>query len=223
MTKASQLPRPRGAVHGRGVPMSRKVLAYLQREIDSGRWPIGSRIPIESALVVGLDVGRTTVREAVSTLVHLGLLEAGRGSGTFVRSRTAIPTVLAEFTEGYDLADLQQAQLMLEVDASRAAAERRTDADLERLRLAHERDVSGRCRDPRRHQFHALVFQAAGNRMLTDLNAGLEARIRRALLTAEDVAEPPGPEDVRGAHQAILDAIEARDPDAAASAARRHG
>lgn len=224
MTKAGPLPRARGTVQGRGVPMSRKVLAYLQGEIDSGRWPIGSRIPIESALVVGLDVGRTTIREAVSTLVHLGVLEAGRGSGTFVRSRTAIPTVLAEFSQGYDLAELQQAQRMLEAEAARSAAERRTDADLEQLRRAHEREVSGRCRDPRRHRFHAMVFTAAGNRLLTDLNAGIEARIRRALIALEDPSRPreTPAADVHRAHQAVLDAIAAGDPEAAAGAARRH-
>ncbi len=54
----------------------------LGSRIASGEWPVGSRIPPEPALVELLGVGRNTVREAVQSLVHGGLLERRQWSGT---------------------------------------------------------------------------------------------------------------------------------------------
>ena len=67
----------------------------IRTEIAAGRWPIGSRIPIEPQLAQLLGVSRGTVREAVKTLVSRGLLEVRQGSGTYVRSGRLALSVLA--------------------------------------------------------------------------------------------------------------------------------
>jgi DNA-binding FadR family transcriptional regulator len=46
----------------------------LRERITAGEWPVGTRIPPEPALAALLGVGRNTVREAVQSLVHAGLL-----------------------------------------------------------------------------------------------------------------------------------------------------
>src|SRR3954447_7608676 len=61
-----------------------QVIEQLREQIIAGTWAIGSRIPTESELAQLTGTSRNTVREAVQSLVHAGLLERRQGSGTYV-------------------------------------------------------------------------------------------------------------------------------------------
>src|SRR3954469_23145413 len=61
-----------------------QVIDQLREQIVAGTWPIGGRIPTESELAALTGPSRNTVREAVQSLVHAGLLERRQGSGTYV-------------------------------------------------------------------------------------------------------------------------------------------
>ena len=52
-------------------------------------WKPGDLIPSEKELAIRFQVGRSTIREAVKSLVVLGVLEARAGGGTFVRGPTS--------------------------------------------------------------------------------------------------------------------------------------
>src|SRR5919198_4696516 len=67
-------------------PLVELVAAQLREQVASGAWPVGSRLPTEAELGRQLQVGRSTLREAVRVLVHVGLLETRQGAGTFVRA-----------------------------------------------------------------------------------------------------------------------------------------
>lgn len=113
----------------------------LRSQIADGVWPVGSRIPAEPALTELLGVGRNTVREAVQSLVHAGLLRRRQGSGTYVIARSELGV-----TMGREIADARQRDVLevrrsLEVETARLAAHRRTPADvreLDRRRVARE-------------------------------------------------------------------------------------
>ncbi len=117
----------------------------LRSQIGSGEWPVGSRIPAEPALAEFLGVGRNTVREAVQSLVHAGLLVRRQGSGTYVLSASELAV-----TFGREIADARQRDVVevrrsLEVEAARLAARRRTDTDVALLRrLRDERAAAYR-------------------------------------------------------------------------------
>ena len=64
------------------------AVSQLRDQVLSGQWAVGARLPAETELAQRLEVGRSTVREAVRALVHAGLLETRQGSGTYVRSVT---------------------------------------------------------------------------------------------------------------------------------------
>jgi LacI family transcriptional regulator len=80
-----------------------QVENYLSARIESGEWPVGSKIPSERELEQSLDVSRTTVRNAVLALTARGLFERAIGQGTFVKRRPAAkPEAKAEKgTVGY--------------------------------------------------------------------------------------------------------------------------
>ena len=77
----------------------------IREEIEEGRWPVGSRIPVEDELCKKYDVSKATIRFAVLELVRKGYLNRQQGRGTFV-CRT-IPAPEMRMTTEFD-------ELMLE-------------------------------------------------------------------------------------------------------------
>ncbi|MDC7122627.1 GntR family transcriptional regulator [Cellulomonas fimi] len=105
----------------------------LRSRITSGEWPVGSRIPPEPALVDLLGVGRNTVREAVQSLVHAGLLERRQGSGTYVLSSSELAVTMGRHIADARQRDVVEVRRALEVEAARLAARRRTATDASAL------------------------------------------------------------------------------------------
>jgi len=69
-----------------------QVESFLSGRIETGAWPVGTRIPSERDLAVELDVSRTTVRNAILAMTSRGLFERSVGQGTFVRRSPAPAT-----------------------------------------------------------------------------------------------------------------------------------
>jgi GntR family transcriptional regulator len=62
------------------VQLEKRLIERLKNE-----WKPGKQIPTESELCSQYGVSRITMRHAIARLVNRGLLERGRGRGTFVR------------------------------------------------------------------------------------------------------------------------------------------
>ena len=211
-----------------GSDRARQTLAFLRRKITSGAWPVNSKIPIETELMQMLGVGKTTVREAVRSLASLGMLETLPGRGTFVRSRAPVSSVLTEFLSDYDISEVLVYRRALEIEAAQQAALHRTEENIAALRAAHGRDsrrdvdyppVVERGRTP--GQFHFLLVEASGSRLLQGLYAGVMASLRSAI-DHGTVVFAAG-EDVRHHdHEEILAAIEDQDVVRAAHAMAVH-
>lgn len=69
------------------VPLHRQLQDVLRRELASGRYRPGDRIPSERVLCETYGVSRTTVRQTVNDLVHEGRLVRVPAKGTFVPLR----------------------------------------------------------------------------------------------------------------------------------------
>ncbi len=124
-----------------GSDRARETVHRLQADITSGRWPVNGRIPTEADLAAEFGVGRSTIREAIRSLAHLGLLEPAPGRGTFVRSLSPVHGVLSDFAAAHTWGDILAVRRALEVQAAELAAIH-ADADgIERLRAAHQADV----------------------------------------------------------------------------------
>lgn len=61
-----------------------RVIEYLKGQIQSGNLSCGSKIPSERELAGSLSLGRNSVREALRTMEHLGMLESRQGKGNFL-------------------------------------------------------------------------------------------------------------------------------------------
>lgn len=203
----------------RGTERARTTLDFLRRQISTGAWPVGERIPIEPELSALLGVGRSTIREAVRSLASMGMLETLPGRGTFVRSRTPTSALLTEFLSAYTLEELLSYRRALDIEAAQQAALHRTDADLEALSAAVSTELERQhcpafateeTADELAGRFHYLMFDATQNRLLASLYAGITDRLnapehRHRLTHGSDAG------DMQVEHVKIFDAIKRRD------------
>ena len=74
-----------------GAYLSDQVADVLAAEIRAGRLGVGDKLPTEAALVAQFLVSRTVVREAVSRLKSLGLVDSRQGRRVIFRSLWQIP------------------------------------------------------------------------------------------------------------------------------------
>lgn len=76
------------------IPYHYQLREWLRNEIVAGRWALNDRLPSERELCDAFDVSRTTVREAIDSLVSEGLLRREKGRGTFVSSPKVTESLL---------------------------------------------------------------------------------------------------------------------------------
>ncbi|WP_329280873.1 FadR/GntR family transcriptional regulator [Streptomyces sp. NBC_00691] len=194
------------------------VVDQLRTQLADGEWAVGDRVPTEHELAQQLGVGRNTVREAVRVLVHAGLLESRQGNGTFVRS-TADPAAVLRGVRHAGAADVLELRVALEAEAARLAAARRDTHDLLRLRAALTtlREEGDRNADADL-AFHLAVVGATHNTAFVEVYRFFSAQVHEVLVEALGDREMP-PVDI-DAHEALVTAIEAGDPEAADRQAR---
>ncbi|MEV7648227.1 FCD domain-containing protein [Arthrobacter sp. NPDC089319] len=202
-----------------------QIIAILQSNIASGAWPVGSRVPLEAELLTQYGVSRVTLRQAIQSLVHVGMLETIQGSGTFVRASSELDTVLARFVAGEELAYVLEARLAIEAQASEIAATRATNKNIEQLEalLEKSREAAegndGDALAPLSAAFHRLVVDAARNPVLSRLYHGIDEGMERSV--REVSAHQPLTTFV-DEHARVVQAIKSGDGSTAAAAARAH-
>ncbi|MFI2433642.1 FadR/GntR family transcriptional regulator [Streptomyces sp. NPDC018693] len=151
--------------HPRRSALSEQVVAELRKQITSGEWPVGSRIPTEPELVEQLGVARNTVREAVRAPTHNGLLDIRQGSGTFVVATSELTGVMHRRFADADPRHIAELCAALESSAAGLAAVRRTEKDLRQLdallrRRDWLREDVGRELTPETHMDHTRLLDA---------------------------------------------------------------
>jgi len=217
--------RTAGGYQGRGL--HGEVVELLGRRILSGEIADGQTLDV-LGLEQELDVSRTVLREALRVLKAKGLVDARPKRGTFVQARTEWrlldPDVVRWQFEGRDdsrfLDDLAEMRGIIEPASARLAALRRTDEDLAALELAIDRMAAAARGDGDAVDadvaFHRALLAATHNELLVRmevvLETGLAARDRLVHGAVRD-------DDPTPAHAAVLDAVRARDPEAAGAAA----
>ena len=72
----------------KGIALYYQVENSIREKIENGEWKVGQKLPTEPELCQFFGVSRTTVRQAVDSLVTSGLLAKKQGSGTYVTQVT---------------------------------------------------------------------------------------------------------------------------------------
>lgn len=210
------------------VPIVSQVEERIRELIDSEKYTEGMKLPTENELCQSLGVGRGTVREALRLLQARGLVEIKPGRGAFVAASKAVdanPVVWLVQNEK-ELRDSIEVRNALEPFAARKMAETASEEALQELRkihlafLAAVKDGSTVKIAELDELFHGLIVRESGNQLLNKINVHLLQGMHTFRNKTFTV-----PENVRNAvepHTRILDAIIARDGNAAEREMRKH-
>lgn len=212
--------------------ISTLIVKQIRTAIMQGKLKPGEALPQEKELVAQFGVSKHTLREALRTLEGLGLITIRRGAGggpvvseiDWTSARDYFASFL--YFQGFTLANISEVRKLVEPFIARRAAEHITPDQLAELQAVHARcvDAFNRNKNIVRNEtevmFHVLLGKYAGNPVLwvmLDFVNNMLADAKHKLKPGKDFAAK-----VIEAHQRILDAIAARDPDVAAEAMAAH-
>lgn len=205
------------------------VVAKLRSYIAEGGYKPGDRLESERDLIVRLDVTRARLRKALDALEHEGAIWRHVGKGTFIASPNVAtgPSNLKLLSEQVTPVQLMRARLSLEPAIAREAALHASEEAVRRLK--HSRDLAMEAPDwdeyePQDDNFHRELAEATDNVLLLSLFDHLNA-VRRAVawnMVVRSSDRPPRTHSSFSEHDAIVAAVEARDPKAAQDAMRAH-
>lgn len=192
---------------------SQSELAYerLYGAIQQGVFNPGDRVR-ETDIAARFSLSRTPVRDALRRLEADGIIEHRPRLGAVVRSLSR-----AEVVELYEM------RLVLERTAAEMAAKHAARAEIDELRELNA-TIAG-CSDPTEaatinQHFHSCIYLAARNRFLVDAARALNNALM--LLGPTTLADDDRISTVTSQHANIIDAIDARDIEAAGAAAEAH-
>ena len=205
------------------------VVERICDRIRAGALLPGDRLPPERQLARELAVSRTSVRQALQALAERGVVESRQGDGTYVAAELAgsfpndaILDVLNR--ERGVLGDILEFRRLLEPQIAALAARRIDAAGIDRLKVVvcdqQRALLAGRPDAALDAEFHRLLAECAGNRVLVRVMAALratvdETRVARLRTSGRQSASVEG-------HLRLLDALEARDATAAHAAMEQH-
>lgn len=186
---------------------------------------IGDKIPNEFELAEKLNVGRSTIREAIKALVSRNVLEVRRGTGTFISSKSGVaddPLGLGLFKDKGKLAeDLLEVRFMIEPQIAALAATKATEEEVKHLielcdqveeLIVHK---NHRTKDI---EFHTEIAKISRNQVVARLipiiteSIGIFIELTKCTLEQETIET----------HREIVEAIKNKDPRGAYDAMYLH-
>ena len=201
---------------------SGEIVSQIEHAIFEGELKRGDRLESERELAERFGVSRITVRDALRVLEARGLVlvKVGASGGAFVTETNAdqvaesISTMI--LLRRMTLSGLAEARTVVETATCEFAAERADAAAIKRIEQTVERGRSV-VREQAPHteasmDFHVAVADAANNELLS---ATVAAYRDLLVQTLHDMRDVRSAKMTQKAHEEILDAIRAHDPDAA--------
>ncbi len=205
-----------------------EVVERIADQIGSGKLGAGAKLPTEQEMMAAMGVSRTVVREAISALRARGLVMTRQGAGAFVTADPAQqpyvihPDGLGSIGSVIEILELRTA---VEMEAAAIACERASAAELKAIRRAAAVFSKAVKRDDRAVQedfdFHRAIALATHNRRFVGFLEYLGGLIipRQSIRLIDDRSYL---RKVASEHEIILGSIEARAPEKAREAMRKH-
>lgn len=211
--------------------MAERVRRTMLERIRSSEWAVGAELPSERDLMSEFGVSRIPLREAIAGLRALGVLRTRPGSGTRVRRVDAdtvaqlLPLIVTlegnrTFSQVFEL------RLAVESQTAFLAAQRRTEDDVRALREFVEKfraDLDANLEEAVETDldFHVRVAKATQNPLFEVLMKTLAELVKHVQVeSCKD--DPVRRRRAFHSHEAIADAILARDAERARAEMEAH-
>lgn len=205
------------------------IIERIRAMIVAGELVPGDRLPAERSLAERFGVSRGQLRQAFQALAERNIIESRQGDGTYLLTGLdadqSVDTIIAVLNDRSDvLREIIEFRQMIEPQIAALAAGRIDRATLDQLKILvcdqQRALVAGRAEDGRDADFHQLLAQSTRNRVISRVMTTIQAIInesRSSWLQSNSRRAT----SVEG-HLRIIDALEAGDGAAAASAMQRH-
>jgi GntR family transcriptional repressor for pyruvate dehydrogenase complex len=197
------------------------AVEQIKAKIESGEWPADTQLPAERELADQLNIGRTSVREALRVLEVMDLVDIRPGQGTFVKERLnqsrQIQLLQSMLQEDAHVVELLEIRELLEPQIAFLAAQSATSEDIKDMEDILKRMegsiAEGQTGVEENIEFHLALTKAVGNRVLFQLHQLLFEFSRDSI---ERFFQVPGrPTKSLQGHREILEAIKERNPQGA--------
>jgi GntR family transcriptional regulator, transcriptional repressor for pyruvate dehydrogenase complex len=198
-----------------------EVISAINRMIATHAYRPGDRLPSEAELARTLGIGRSTLREAIRVLSHLGVVEARNGVGTYVTADGPRDVGVETDSSVADIRQAQQYRYCIELPCARLAALHRTDLQMASIREAWDACVHNAKADDYEefsrldYKFHALIVEASGNKFFVKAHRYAAPSIEHA---SEMLLRMGSLQYMVHFHDELIDAIQNREPSVAAAA-----
>lgn len=218
----------------RPTKASTAVAEQILDAIRRGAFAPDSKLPSEAELAQMMGVSRPTVREALSGLAAVGLIEPRVGIGNFVRQPTEplVHQALLLLESEASCLEIMEARTILEPPLAELAARKRTEAQAEAL-VAICQELADLA-SPNKFdlyfsadkRFHHALVDAAGNNLLAavllPLINTMDERLYREFTRDYYLKDAGSIREVADLHQEVALAVRARRPAQARAAMRAH-
>lgn len=194
-----------------------EIVEQIRVLVTSGHLQPGDRLPSERDLAEQFNVSRASVREALSALEMMGLLEIRSGEGTFIK-KIDVDSVVSPLTwvlsmEKDTILELLEVRKMIEGQAVALASRRAKPEDLleleEALKAMYEDLQTGQLGEDADHRFHYAIAKASQNKILLRLMNAISDTMHQTLKASRiRLYEGKGmPERLYQEHSLVYEAI----------------
>lgn len=153
--------------------LTKQIANELEEKILTGEYKIGDKIPTEPKLIDYFGVSRNTIREAVQSLIHAGLLEARQGDGTYVIALERLQVDFFTLLNKTEKQEIQEVRDLLEKYVVKSATLNATEEDLKKIELTllKRNTASDTIRENTKTDiaFHTAIAFATHNSLLINM------------------------------------------------------
>ncbi|PLR82101.1 FadR family transcriptional regulator [Bacillus canaveralius] len=204
--------------------VSELVVEGIEKLIDSGEFQAGEKLPSVRELCDLFGVGRSAVRDAITTLKGKGTVFVKQGEGTYIcefetaklfNHQVAIPS-------NYEIGKLFEVRKLLEPGIAELAASNRSSENLHKMEDAIFNQAASEWEAD--YQFHIAIAKSAGNEILIELLQMISATTKKAMIDFHHHIEtnPATVIKIKKQHKQIYEAIKAQNRDASNRLMIRH-
>lgn len=167
-----------------------EIVEQIWQLIKEGQIKPGDKLPSERHLVESFKVSRASIREALSALEMMGLLEVRTGEGAYIRQvqtdSMAVSLTWSLSMEKASVMEMLEVRRMMEVQAAGYAAERASDAELRELEniinsMRANMHNSGSIGEKADHSFHYNIAKATHNKITVRLMDTISDHLRHII------------------------------------------
>lgn len=210
-----------------------EVAETLHELIRTGQLNPGDKLDSVQQLAENFNVGRSAIREALSALKAMGLVEMKQGEGTFVKGFEAkeliFPLSTAILMNKEDIAHLLEVRKIIETGAAASAAKNRSEEDIEAMAKVLDEmkkaQGDGELGEKADFKFHLTLAAASHNPLLSNLLeqvSGLMIETQKETRRIWFYSKQTTSEKLFEQHVDIFRAIEAKNEDKAREAMLSH-